>query len=99
MFSSNKGKKKSFNTEDIESVDSNSDVACFPASTFPSKKKTKMITDIDYEALSPAEKIKQTAVDLEVIAAQKRKQRVTNRYLTREKKKEDTKYSCSNFVL
>ena len=97
MFSSNKGKKKSFNTEDIESVDSHSDFDSFPASTFPSKKKTKMISDIDYEALSPAEKIKQTAVDLEVIAAQKRKQRVTNRYLTREKKKEDTKQQLLEF--
>ena len=79
------------NIEDIESVGSNSDFTSFPASTFPSKKKSKVLSDVDYSTLSPAEKIRQTAVDLEVIAAEKKKKRLKTRYLNKAKKMEDTK--------
>ena len=57
----------------------------------------KSVPPISYDDMTSAQKLKQTAVDLEVIASENKKKRAKTRMKKKEKKKEDTKQQLLEF--
>lgn len=97
-MSSYRNKHKLKYTDEIESVDSNSDFSSFPAArtvtnatASGSSGKTKRSDYIDSYDMTPAQRIRQEAIDLEVVASNNKKQRTLTHMRNKEKKKDDTK--------
>ena len=57
----------------------------------------KSVPPISYDDMTSAQKLKQTAVDLEVIASENKKKRAKTRLRNKETKKEDTKQQLLEF--